>query len=110
MMRPPAVRLGLGVVTSTVVLHVAATPSDVGSISSYASSIGAMLHQYLAFQPCYFLLNLLALILSLDNLPFQFRYLRPQAFLNVLMAANLYPPVSLRLIRAIDLSAEVADA
>jgi hypothetical protein len=93
-MRPPAVRLGLCVVTTTAVLHVAATPPVVGSISRCASSIGAMLHEYLVFQPCYFLLNLLALNLSLDNLPLQFRNLRPQAFLTIIMVVNLRPPVS----------------
>jgi hypothetical protein len=48
-MRPPLVRLSLGVVTTNVVFHVAATPIVVGNISRCASSIVAMLHQHLAF-------------------------------------------------------------
>jgi hypothetical protein len=109
MMRPE-VRLCLGVVTTTVVLHAAATLAFVGSFSRCVSSVGVMLHHNSAFQPRYFVLNIFVFDLSLDNLSFQFRYLRARAFVTVLMVVDFCPPVSLRLIRTNYLSAEVANA
>jgi hypothetical protein len=44
LMMRPAVRLCLGVVATTAVLHVAATPTVVGRICRCVSSVGVMLH------------------------------------------------------------------
>jgi hypothetical protein len=68
MMMRPAVRLCLGIVTTTVVFYAAATPAVVSNISHCMSSVCVMLHQAFAFQPRYFMmLNPFALDLSIET-------------------------------------------